>query len=140
MQYQHEHIIQFYETDGMRIVHHSNYIRWFEETRVAWMSDLGFSYKQMEDEGISVPVLAVDAQYKKMLSFGDTAVIKMKVARITPVRLDLAYEVYSKESGQLTTTGQSQHCFLDSDSHRPLSLKRRNPDLLALFEKAASED
>lgn len=139
MYYQHEHIIQFYETDGMRIVHHSNYIRWFEETRVAWMSDLGFSYKQMEDQGISVPVLGAEAQYKKMLGFGETAVIKMKVSRISPVRLDLDYEVYSKESGELTTTGRTQHCFVDSETLRPLSLKRRKPELLALFERAAGK-
>ena len=50
-----QHKVQYYETDIMQIVHHSNYIRWFEEARIYLMDEIGFSYFQMEDEGIIVP-------------------------------------------------------------------------------------
>ena len=43
MIFEYEHLIQFYETDAMRIVHHSNYLRWFEEARLVWLSDIGYS-------------------------------------------------------------------------------------------------
>lgn len=51
------HRVQYYETDKMGIVHHSNYIRWFEEARIDWMRHCGISYREMEKQGIIVPVL-----------------------------------------------------------------------------------
>ena len=54
-----EHNVKYYETDQMGIVHHSNYIRWMEEARMDLMDQMGFSYKQMEDQEIISPVLSV---------------------------------------------------------------------------------
>lgn len=139
MTYTYNHTIQFYETDAMRIVHHSNYIRWFEEARIGWLDNFGYSYKRMEDEGISIPVLAVDCKYKKPLEFGDTAEVHVKVDKFTPLRLKLAYEIYHKESGILTTIGSSEHCFINNETGRPTSLKKTHPDILAAFERAVEE-
>ena len=44
-----DHKVQYYETDGMGIVHHSNYIRWFEEARVDLLEQLGFGYRDLID-------------------------------------------------------------------------------------------
>ena len=52
-----QHTVQYYETDKMGIVHHSNYIRWFEEARIDWMRHCGISYREMEKQGIIVTVL-----------------------------------------------------------------------------------
>ncbi|MFQ9127202.1 MAG: acyl-CoA thioesterase [Butyricicoccaceae bacterium] len=68
-----EHKVQYYETDGMGIVHHSNYIRWFEEARVDLLEQLGFGYDRIEAEGYSGPVLEVACQYKTMSRFGETS-------------------------------------------------------------------
>ena len=57
-----EHKVQYYETDGMGIVHHSNYIRWFEEARVDLLEKLGYGYDRIEAEGFSSPVLEVACQ------------------------------------------------------------------------------
>ena len=54
-----DHKVQYYETDGMGIVHHSNYIRWFEEARVDLLEQLGFGYDRIEEAGYSGPVLEV---------------------------------------------------------------------------------
>ena len=59
-----DHKVQYYETDGMGIVHHSNYIRWFEEARVDLLEQLGFGYDRIEEAGYSGPVLEVSCQYK----------------------------------------------------------------------------
>ena len=48
------HRVQYYETDQMGIVHHSNYIRWFEEARIDWMRHCGISYREMEKQGIRI--------------------------------------------------------------------------------------
>lgn len=134
MSYSYRHTVQFYETDAMQIVHHSNYIRWFEEARIAWLDDLGYSYKRMEDEGISIPVLAVDCQYKKPLVFGDTAIVEVSVEAFTPLRFTMSYKIFKEDGGDLTTFGTSQHCFINTTTGRPTSLKRTHPDILAAFE------
>ena len=54
-----EHHAKYYETDQMGIIHHSNYIRWMEEARIAYMDELGFPYKKVEEAGIISPVLSV---------------------------------------------------------------------------------
>ena len=55
------HRVQYYETDQMKVVHHSNYIRWFEEARTDFLEKSGFSYAWMEEQGIIIPVLSVSA-------------------------------------------------------------------------------
>lgn len=57
----------YYETDQIGIIHHSNYIRWLEESRVALLDYLGFSYKKIEELGLIIPVLEVTCQYKEMV-------------------------------------------------------------------------
>ena len=66
----------YYETDQMGIVHHSNYIRWFEEARIDYMEQLGLGYDKMEEQGIISPVLSVEASYLRMLHFGDSVEIE----------------------------------------------------------------
>lgn len=61
--------VHYYETDQMGIVHHSNYIRWFEEARIDLMDRMGLGYAQMEAEGILSPVLSVQADYLRMVYF-----------------------------------------------------------------------
>ena len=53
------HKVQYYETDQMGIVHHSNYIRWFEEARIDLLEQLGIGYDMIEKEGIISPVIGV---------------------------------------------------------------------------------
>ena len=70
-----KHKVQYYETDQMAVVHHSNYIRWFEEARVELLERIGMSYDRLEREGLISPVLGVKAQYKSMVRFGDSVEI-----------------------------------------------------------------
>lgn len=126
------HKTQYYETDQMKIIHHSNYIRWFEEARTDFMEQIGLSYAEMERMGIIVPVLSVSAEYKSMVRYGDSVLISIQVQAYNGVKLDLAYEVYHAETKELHTTGTSRHCFLN-EAGRPLSLKRSAPELHEMF-------
>lgn len=130
-----EHVVQYYETDQMQIVHHSNYLRWFEEARTWMMTDMGFSYQTMEETGIMVPVLSANAEFKSMVRFGETVYITAKVAQFNGVRMTLSYEVRDLASDELRTTGETSHAFLHKDSYRPMSLKRTYPELYQLFLK-----
>lgn len=134
-----QHIVQYYETDQMGIVHHSNYIRWFEEAR-SWMLDkIGFNYAKMEETGVIVPVLEVNATYKSMVRYGETVEISVKVKEFTGVKMILAYEVRDVETGELRSTGETKHAFLDKETYRPLSLKRKHTQLYELFNELLAD-
>ena len=126
------HKIQYYETDQMGIVHHSNYIRWFEEARTDWMDRIGFSYARMEQEGLMVPVLSVECQYKTMSKYGETVEIELAVSAFTGVRMTFSYRIYDKETKELRAEGKTKHAFLNTD-YRPVSVKRSYPEIYNLM-------
>ena len=79
----------YYETDQMAIIHHANYIRWFEEARVDMLAFLQLPYHKIEEAGLIVPVLEVNAQYKEMIRMR-IKYASMCSSIITPV-LDLIF-------------------------------------------------
>lgn len=128
-----ERTANYYETDQMAIIHHSNYIRWFEECRIDYMEKMGFSYRRMEDEGIMIPVLEVGCTYKSMVHFGDTVIIKPRITEYTGTRMTVSYEIFDKATGELRTTGFSKHCFMSRGGTRPGSLKKLLPEAHLAF-------
>jgi acyl-CoA thioester hydrolase len=135
--FQMEHVVytrpvQYYETDRMQIVHHSNYIRWLEEIRVAFMAAHGMPYDKLEAEGILMPVVDVTCQYHSPLQFGDTFSATCRITAYNGVRLSLAYEIYKEGSDRCCVTGTSQHCFTN-ELRKPLRLQGHNPALHTLF-------
>lgn len=118
-----EHKVQYYETDQMGVVHHSNYIRWFEEARVYLMDYMGAGYDQMEQEDIISPVVEASAQYKTMTRFGETVTIETRLTFYNGIRMTLTYLVKDKETGELRCEGETKHCFIDRQG-KLLSLKR----------------
>lgn len=132
---EYEHHAQYYETDQMGCIHHSNYIRWMEEARVDLMEQAGCGYKAMEESGVMSPVLEVSCQYRSMVRFDDRVKIRVWLKEYNGIRMTLAYEIRDSFTGQLKTTGESKHCFMSADG-RPLSLKRTHPQLHAAFCKA----
>lgn len=129
------HQVQYYETDQMQIVHHSNYIKWFEEARTHLMNEINFGYDEMENDGIVVPVLSVSADYKSMVRFGDTVAIEAKVKEFTGVKLIITYTIRDTETEEVRCVGETKHAFLDRDSYRPLSLKRKHQEIFQLFDQ-----
>ena len=127
-----EHQAQYYETDQMGIIHHSNYIRWFEEARTNLLDQLGFGYDQMEKLGIIIPVLAITCTYKSMVYYNDRVYIIPKIEEFNGIRLTISYRIVDKATGVLRTTGESKHCFLDK-TNRPISLKKEQTKMYDLF-------
>ena len=89
MEYSFERQINYYETDKMGVVHHSNYIRYLEETRCDWLKSIGMPFNVLEDNGITIPVLAVECKYKYHVTFGDTIIIKPFVKEYTGENMTL---------------------------------------------------
>ena len=126
------HKVQYYETDQMGIVHHSNYIRWFEEARTELMERIGFGYEEMEARGIFSPVLSVEADYLRMVHFGDTVTIETHIRDYNGIKLTGAYEVIDGKTGMVHCRGSSKHSFINREG-RPLSLKQACLEVHKLF-------
>lgn len=128
----------YYETDRMDVVHHSNYIRWFEEARIHFMEEAGYSYARIEAEGIMLPVLSAECQYRSSVRFGDTILIEASIAEFNGFKMAIEYIVTDKESGELRAKGKTTHCFTDSEM-KPLRIKKSFPELYELYTEYAEK-
>ena len=130
--YTYERKINYYETDKMGIVHHSNYIRFFEEARCRLLEEYDLPYDSMESKGIMSPVLGIACKYKQHVTFGDIIKIRAYIKEFTGVKFTVAYEVYNKANGKLCVAGESNHCFTDSNL-KPLNIKKHHYDVYEKF-------
>ncbi len=128
--------VYYYETDKMGIVHHSNYIRWFEEARVDLIEQAGLPFQYVEQEGIMTPVLSAECEYRLPFRFGDVFVIKAYIPEFGKVRFPVTYEVYGTD-GQLHASGKTLHCFVDMQM-RPVNIKRTHPHVYEVYEEMHS--
>lgn len=129
-----EHKAQYYETDQMKVVHHSNYIRWMEEARTDFMNQVNAPYAKMEEDGIIVPVLSVECDYQSMTHFEDIVEIFTWVEQFNGIRMKFSYEIRDKKTGQIRVTGKTSHCFLDRE-YQLMSIKKKFPDYYKIFKE-----
>ncbi|MGN0587878.1 MAG: acyl-CoA thioesterase [Oscillospiraceae bacterium] len=116
----------YYETDKMGIVHHSNYIRWFEEARIYYLEQAGYPYEKMEENGVMIPVLSAQCEYKTAVRFGETVLIVLKIEEFNGFKLRTTYRVIGKDSGELKATGETRHFFTTLDL-KPVRTKPHIP-------------
>lgn len=126
--------VNYYETDCMGIVHHSNYIRFFEEARLAMMAECGLSYRNIEEMGIIIPVTFVECEYVKPLRYDDDIRVESRFTKYLGIKLEVSYEIYHEGTQELCTRGKTGHCFLDCEM-KPLRMKREFPEL---YQKLSS--
>ncbi|MCQ2965433.1 MAG: acyl-CoA thioesterase [Alphaproteobacteria bacterium] len=127
------HKVQYYETDKMGIVHHSNYIRWMEEARTDYLSSIGWGYDVFEKQGIISPVVSVKAEYKNTSTFGDTISIEIKIEKFNGIRMEVSY-IMKKNNDQIVFIGYSEHCFLNADG-RLVNAKKTYPDFYSKIQE-----
>ena len=140
MSYDYIRRVTYYETDMMAVVHHSNYIRWFEEARLEFMRAADLCYKTMEDEGIQIPVVTVACKYKAPAKFDDVVTIKTFIKKFNGIVVEIGYEVVRNEDGVVLVTGESSHCFVDKNDFKPVNLKRERPDMYEKFMKSMEQE
>ena len=134
--YAYTHKVHYYETDKMGITHHSNYVRWMEEARVAFLDHIGFGYKKLEDDGIISPVIAIECAYKEPTGFDDCVKITVAVEEFKGVKLVIRYTMTNEATGKLVLSARSKHCFLDA-AGKPVSLKKQFPEFDAKLRELA---
>lgn len=134
MEFIYERKINYYETDRMGVVHHSNYIRYLEEARTEWLEVLNMPFDLLEKNKITIPVLGVNCTYKYHVTFGDTILIKTYAKEYTGVRMTIGYKVTDKKNGNIVLTGETKHCFTDRNL-KPINLKKYAPQFHEKFLK-----
>lgn len=132
--------VQYYETDQMGIVHHSNYIRWFEEARTAYMDQNGIGYADVEALGVQIPVVNISCSYHTAVKFGETVAIDTRLAFFNGVRAIYEYKIYPADGDTLLAEGKSEHCFIDAQSRAPLNVKKRLPEYSAIMNQLLEAD
>ena len=131
------HTVQYYETDKMGITHHSNYIRWMEEARVDFLSQIGWDYAKLEEMGIVSPVLSITCDYKRSTTFSDRVSISVSVKEFKGVKLHLAYDMKDPD-GKTVCIGTSSHAFLNREG-KPIRMKQEYPELFETLTGLAAE-
>jgi acyl-CoA thioester hydrolase len=116
-------VVSFYETDAMGVVHHSNYVRFFEEARVAFLIDHDRPYTEYMADGLHMPVTRAEALYLRPCRFADALDITCWVSWAKAASLGFSYRI--TVANQLVTWGSTDHAVIDADG-RP----KRLPDPL----------
>lgn len=128
------HKVHYYETDQMKMTHHSNYIRWMEEARIDYLDQIGFGYDRIEAEGIISPVISVHCDYLRSTTFNDFIQIDVTIQDYRGTRLTLAYTMINISTQEKVAIGETTLCFLNKEG-RPVVLKKANPELDAILKQ-----
>lgn len=139
MSFTYERKINYYETDRMGVVHHSNYIRYLEEARTEWLEALDMPFDLLEKNKITIPALGVNCTYKHHVTFGDIILIHTYAKEYTGVKMTIGYEITDKKTGNVVLIGETKHCFTDN-SLKPISLKKYAPEFHNKFSKLLDEN
>ncbi len=129
--------INYYETDKMGITHHSNYLRFMEEARIAWMESIDCDYLKCEKLGIFSPVLKINCDYKKTTTFNDEIDIIVKLVKYNGIRIVIEYEMTLDKKKVLIA--QSEHCFINK-SGKPVNILKEFKNIHEIFNKELEKD
>lgn len=114
----------------MGVVYYANYFVWFEVGRTDLLRAAGWSYREMEVEGIALPVIDARCEYRRPAKYDDELDILTSGVLRSPVRVEFAYEVIRPADAALIATGRTTHASLDR-SGRPHRLPQRVRGLFA---------
>lgn len=146
--------VPYKDTDRMGIVHHGNYINWFEIARTEFMRHYGIAYKEIESKGFSLPVANVDCRYKSSATFDDCIVLFTKIADYSPLKLKFVYEarklseeaesdhldkIVSRPSGELIASGSTEHTWVN-ENFKPIRLNRSAPDIYEIIREYGEQE
>lgn len=105
--------VRFAETDAMGVVHHSNYVIWFEAARVALMEESGIPYAEVAAGGNHFAVTKLNVEYRAVARFGDLVKITAVVENVRSRQITFSYEVHSAAEQTLLATGSTEHICVD---------------------------
>jgi len=111
--------IRYSETDQMGVVYHGNYPQFLEIGRVEWLRSLGISYKSMEENGIMLPVISLQLNYKKSAVYDDLIRVVTRLKKLPAVRIEFDYEIFN-EKGEQLIEANTVLVFIDMKTKKPM--------------------
>lgn len=109
----------------MGVVYYANYLVWFEVGRADWMRTLGRTYRQIEEEGVILPVIEAHCEYRQPAKYDEEIDIRTTGVVVSPARMKFQYDIVRRSDGAPLASGHTVHAALD-----PLGKPRRLPDEL----------
>jgi acyl-CoA thioester hydrolase len=121
--------VRYADTDQMGVVYYANYLVWFEIGRTEWLRDTGSNYREMEQAGISLPVIEAHCEYRQPARYDDEIEIRTTALAVTAVRLRFDYRAVRTTGDLLVAEGYTVHAAI-GPSGRPCRLPLRVRELL----------
>ena len=103
------HRVKFYDTDVMGVVHHANYIRWFETGRVEFLRTIGIDLNEMMSDGILFPLVEVTAKFHAPAKFDDELEILTTAEALTKAKMKFNYNIYRRGEDKILAEGTSMN-------------------------------
>jgi acyl-CoA thioester hydrolase len=122
--------VRYAETDRMGVVYYANYLVWFEVARADLLRTLGWTYREMEDTGVFLPVIDAQCEYRRSARYDDEVEIRTTGRLISPVRMEFQYEVFVKGQSDAAAVGRTIHAATGPDG-RPCRLPGRVREVFA---------
>ena len=111
-----KHRVNFYDTDAMAVVHHANYIRWFEIGRVEYLRSIGITLVQMMEDGYVFPITDVSAKYVSPGHFDEELLIEVTPTALTKAKMAFDYRVLDVETGRVLVLGHTQNVYTSKET------------------------
>lgn len=112
------HKVNFYDTDAMAVVHHANYIRWFEIGRVEFLRKAGITLNELMEDGYVFPITEIQAKYVNSARFDDELLIETTPESLTKVKMAFNYRILRASDNTVLVTGFSQNVFTSMKTGR----------------------
>ncbi len=128
-------LVRYGETDQMGIVHHSNYLRYFEVARLEWLTTLGISYASMEKEGFILPVIDAKLIYKTPARFEDRLFVHLELDEIPRSKMKFLYTIKNQKNEDVCF-GETTLACLNSEKQKPIRFPK---DFVRLFTDVEQE-
>ena len=123
--------VEYHHTDQMGIVHHSNYVKFFEVARTEWLRAMGMTYAEMERRGVMMPIVEVNVKYRQPAYYDELISVTASVDELPMARMTFKYEIRG-EDGRDIATGSTTLGFIDKTTRR---VQRAPVWLMEVLEK-----
>jgi acyl-CoA thioester hydrolase len=124
--------VRYGETDQMGYVYHGHYATYYEVSRVESMRAIGFSYKNMEGDGVMMPVLDLKSEFKSPGRYDELLTIHVKIPTMPSVRIIFQYEIIG-EDGRLVNIGETTLAFVNKKTGKPVRMPAELSELFAPY-------
>lgn len=111
--YYHTIRVRYADTDQMGVVHHGRYFEWFESARTEMLRSSGLPYRQLEEEGIYLPVIEAYCRYRKSVKYDELITIVAAIGELDKAAIQIEYQIFGEEETVLRGEGYTRHCFLN---------------------------